>query len=189
MWKGGGSKEDYLSTNCMGLQNEFNEGLGPTSHTKLRARDQVNFKHSHWWERRSRSKFASHYDGGTNEACKCKMDVKSIRILTWHWMDHVSWSLGYFQQPPLRGRPHTTLGDHGTPNAHNHGFIILLWVDIHRKSIWLRAWSQIITAHYTRTYVTMLHDFGDVLGWALDTSFGALTISWSQLLARVWNGL
>ena len=31
----------------------------------------------------------------------------------------------------------------------------------------------------------MLHDFGGVSGWPLDTFFWALTISWAQLLARV----
>jgi hypothetical protein len=52
------------------------------------------FKHSHWWKRRSWSKFASHYPRGTNGVCECNMDVKSTRIPTWHQMDHVSWSLG-----------------------------------------------------------------------------------------------
>ena len=36
----------------------------------------------------------------TNGVSKCKMDVKSTWISTWHQMDHVSWSLG--------GRPTTT---------------------------------------------------------------------------------
>ena len=36
--------------------------------------------------------------------------------------------------------------------------------------------------------MTTLHDFGGVLGWSLDTFFWALTISWSQLLARVLGG-
>ena len=35
------------------------------------------FKHSHWWNWQSRSKFASHYPWGTNGVCECKMDVKS----------------------------------------------------------------------------------------------------------------
>jgi hypothetical protein len=35
------------------------------------------------------------------------MDVKSIWIPTWRQMDHVSWSLGLFQKPLLRGRPNT----------------------------------------------------------------------------------
>jgi hypothetical protein len=54
----------------------------------------LNFKHSHWWKWRSRSKFASHNSWGTNGVCECKMDVKSTWIPTWHRMDHVSWSLG-----------------------------------------------------------------------------------------------
>ena len=46
-----------------------------TSHTRVRARDQLHFKHSRWWKRRSRSKFASHYAWGTNGVCECKMNV------------------------------------------------------------------------------------------------------------------
>jgi hypothetical protein len=42
-----------------------------------------------------------------------------------------------------------------------------------------------MTSHYTRGSMTTLHDFGGVLGQPLDTSFGALTISWSRLLAHV----
>ena len=71
----------------------------------------VHFKHSHWWKW-SRSKLASHYDAwGTNGVCECKMDVKFTWIPTWHWLDHVSWS--------LVGRPNTKSRDHGTPNTHN----------------------------------------------------------------------
>ena len=59
----------------------------------------LHVKHSHWWKRRSRSKFASHYAWGTNGVlCECKMDVKSTWILTWYQMDHVSWSLGLFSK-------------------------------------------------------------------------------------------
>jgi hypothetical protein len=39
---------------------------------------------------------------------ECEMDVKSTWSLTWHRMDHVSWSLGlFFQNPPLGGRFNT----------------------------------------------------------------------------------
>ena len=50
----------------------------------------LHFKHSHWWERRSRSKFSSHYPWGTNGVCECKMDVKSTWIPTRHRLDCVS---------------------------------------------------------------------------------------------------
>jgi hypothetical protein len=53
----------------------------------------LHFKHSHWWKRRSRSNFASHYVWRTNGVCECKMDVKSTWIPTWHQMGRVSWSL------------------------------------------------------------------------------------------------
>ena len=58
----------------------------------------LHFKHSHWWERRSRSNFVKHYAWGTNGVCECKMDAKSTWILTWHRMEHVSWSLGLFSK-------------------------------------------------------------------------------------------
>ena len=45
----------------------------------------VHFKHSNWWERRSRSKFAtSHYAWGTIGVCECTMDVTSTWIPMWH---------------------------------------------------------------------------------------------------------
>ena len=47
----------------------------------------LHFEHSHWWERRSRSKFASHCAWRTNGVCECKMYVKSTWIATQHWMD------------------------------------------------------------------------------------------------------
>ena len=86
----------------------------------------LHFKLSHWWKRRSRSKFAPHYARGTNGVCACKMDVKSKWIPTWHRMDHVSWSLDYVQKPPRGGRPNTKPWDHGTPNTHNRWFISIL---------------------------------------------------------------
>ena len=94
--------------------------------------------------------------------------------------------------------PHTKLGDHDTPNAHNVrwyysilSYVSTEWIKIHWNSICLRTRSQ-MTSHYTSYYtwgsVTTLHGFGGVLGRPLDTFFWALTISWSRLLARVWGG-
>ena len=40
----------------------------------------LHFKHSHWWKRRGRSKFTSHYAWGTNGVCGCKMDIQSTWI-------------------------------------------------------------------------------------------------------------
>jgi hypothetical protein len=114
----------------------------------------LHFKHSHWWKRRSRSKFAPHFAWGTNIVCECKMDVKSTWIPTWHQMDHISWSLALFLKPALGGRPHTKPGDHGTLYAHNHWFILFYhvwgpaWIDIHWNSIGLRARPH-MTSHCT----------------------------------------
>ena len=113
----------------------------------------LHFKHSHWWKRWSWSKFASHYAWETNGVCECKMDVKSTWILTWRRLDHVSWSLGLFQKPPLEGRPDTKLGDHYTPNVHNRWCILFYhvwepaWIKICWNSNCLRAQSR-MTSHY-----------------------------------------
>ena len=73
--------------------------LRATSHTRLRACDHYTSSTLiGTWKRESQSKFASHYTWGTNGAHKCKMDVKSTWIPTWHQMDHVSWSLGLFSK-------------------------------------------------------------------------------------------
>ena len=56
------------------------------------------------------------------------------------------------------------------------------WIEIHRKSTWLRAQSH-MASHYTWGFVSKLHDLGGVLGRPWDTFFWALIISWSRLLA------
>jgi hypothetical protein len=101
--------------------------------------------------------------------------------------------LYYFQKPPLGGRSNTKPGDYDTPNTHNRWFIWFYhvwgpaWIETHWNNIWLRARSH-ITSHDTRGLVTTLHDFGGVLGRPLEPFLWALTIPWSQLLARVWSG-
>ena len=64
---------------------------------------------------------------------------------------------------------------------------VIHMIRIHWYNFWLRTQSQ-MTSHYTWGSVITLHVFGGVLGQPLDTFFWALTISWSQLLARVWSG-
>ena len=79
----------------------------------------------------------------------------------------------YFQKPSPGCRPNTKLGDHATPNTHNHWFTLFYhvwrptWIDIHWNSSWLRAQSHMIS-HYTWGSVTTLDDFGGVLGRALE---------------------
>jgi hypothetical protein len=98
-----------------------------------------------------------------------------------------------FSKPPFGGRPNTKLEDHGTPNAHNHWFILFYhvwrpaWMKIQWNSIRLRTQSH-MTSHYTWGSVTTLHDFGGVLRQPLSTFFWAPTISWSQLSARGCSG-
>ena len=117
------------------------------------------------------------------DGCNVYMDSHmasngSCFVVTWTIFKSIFWR---------GGRLNTKQGDHGTPNTHNCWFILihhgwgLAWIEIYWDSIWLRARSH-MTSHYTWGFVTILHDFGGVLGRPLDTFFWALTISWSWLL-------
>jgi hypothetical protein len=94
--------------------------------------------------------------------------------------------LDYFQEPPLGGRLNTKPGDHGTPNTHNHFFILFYqvwgpsWI---KKFIELAfGWGlgHVLTSHYTWRPVTVIHDFGGVLGRPLDTFFRARAFGLSK---------
>ena len=68
---------------------------------------------------------------------------------------YIALNRSYFLEvTPIQNR-----GDHGTPNARNHWFILLYhvwgpaWIEIHWYSIWLRAHSH-MTSHYTWGSVT-----------------------------------
>jgi hypothetical protein len=137
----------------------------------------------------------SHYAWGTNGVCVCKMDGCKVYVDSYMASNGSCFMVTRinFKQPPLRGRPDPLSGDHDTPNAHNQSLILFYhvwgpgWIKIHWNSIRLRA-GRIWLSHYTWGSMTTLHDFGGVLGRPLDTFFWAITISWSQLLVRVWSG-
>ena len=133
----------------------------------------------------------SHHTRGTNKVHECKMDVKSTWIPTWHPNGScfmVTWTIfiNHLLQVGLTQNWETmTLQNLTTVDW----FYFIMcedpaWIEIHWNSIRLRAWSH-MASHYTWGSVTTLHDFGSALGRPLDTFFWALTISWSQLLARV----
>ena len=145
------------------------------------------FKHSHWWRKRSRSKFASHYTWVTNGVCEWKVDVRSTWIPTWHQMGHVSWSLGLFTKTTSWRLGLTQPGDHGTPNAYNHCFNLFYhvwgpaWIEIHWKSIWLRPghiWLHTTLEDMWPHYMVLGVTWDNL--WTL--FFWALTISWSWLM-------
>ena len=104
----------------------------------------LHFKHSHWWKKRSRSKFASHYAWETNRVCECKMDCKV-------YMDSytalygssfmVIWTI--FKNHLLEVGCWFSLFHHVWRSA---------WIEIHWNSIWLRAWSH-MTSHFTWRWV------------------------------------
>ena len=91
-------KSWWTSTSCFSTST----GASVTSKSHVTHKTEspwpLDLKHSRWWKRRRRSKFASHYARGPNRVCECKMDVKSTWIPTWHQMDRVSWSLGLFSK-------------------------------------------------------------------------------------------
>ena len=64
-----------------------------------------------------------------------------------------------------------------------------IWIEIYWNSIWFRVWLQ-MTLHYTWGPVTILHDFGSVVGWPLCSQFGALgfCVKWPYTLFIVKGG-
>ena len=141
--------------------------LRATSHTRLRARD--HFKQCHWWKRQRQSKFASQYALGTNGVYKGIQDGCEVYMDSYMASNGscfmVTWIIfrSYLLEVGLTQNRYSGC-------SQPSGFVLFM------------------TSHYTWGYVTTLHDVGGVLGQLLDTFFWALTISWSRLLARVWNG-
>ena len=151
-----------------------------TSHTRLRARDHYT----------SRTLIGGKAGAGPSSLLHTMVEgpteyVNARWMYSLHGFLHgIEWimfhgHLDYSQKPLLGGKPNTKLGDHGILNTCNCWFILFYhargpaWIDIRWNSIWLRArWHMI--SHYTRGSVTTLHDFGGVLGRALDTIFWVL---------------
>ena len=103
------------------------------------------------------------------------MEVKSTWVPFLHGIEWIMYHahLDYFEKPPLGGRLNTKPGDHGTPNAHNHWLTLLYhdwgpaWIEIHWKSIWLRA---LVT--YDFTLHLRIHDHTTWFWWCVGTAFG-----------------
>ena len=152
------SSSNHIPINCRGLVEKNKPLKGRFTH-ETESMWPIHFTHSHQWKWRSWSTFASHYPWGTNKICECKMDVKSTWIPTWHRMVIFYWHLDFFQKPLLGGRPNTKLGDYGTPNTHNHCFIMFYhiwepaWIETPWRSIWFKARSH-MTSHYIIGSVT-----------------------------------
>ena len=113
----------------------------------------LHFRHSHWWERRSQSKFASHYARGTKwsmwmqDGCKAYMDSYMASNGSCFM---VTWNIFNLEV----GDQTQKLGDHGTPNGHNCLIILFYhvwgptWIEIHWNNIWLTVRSHM-------TYTTL----------------------------------
>jgi hypothetical protein len=101
--------------------------LRATSHTKLRARDHYT----------SNTLIGGKGWAGPSSLLHTTLEGP-MECVNARWMESlhkflhgIKWimfhgHLDYFQKPPLGGRSNTKLGDHGTPNAHNRWFILLL---------------------------------------------------------------
>jgi hypothetical protein len=127
-----------------------------------------------WSDVHIKNPIKNSYQDGLGRTTQALDHVVVVHILIW---DKKSLKLtNIVIKPPLGGRSITKPRDHGTPNAHNHWFILFYdvwgsaWVEIHWNSIWLRARSH-MASHNPRGSVTILHDFGGVLGRPLDILF------------------
>ena len=154
----------------------------------------LHFKHSHWWRRRSRSKFASHYAWGTNgvmwmqDGWKVYMDSYMTSNGSWvrgqldwfFFLNHLL-EVGLKQNWGIMGLRTLTTIDLSylvmCEEPHEHKFIEI--------AFGLGSSTYEFTLHWGP--VTTLHDFGCVLGRLLDTFFWAPTISCSHLLAHAWS--
>ena len=92
-------------------------------------------------------------EGLTEYMCKCKMDVKSTRILSYMTLNGscfmVTWTTfkNHLLEVGLTQKP----GDHDTPNAHNHWFILLyhVWTHVNRNSLKQHLVEDPVTYDFT----------------------------------------
>jgi hypothetical protein len=157
----------YLSCSILHSKGHFThetENPGPYHFT---------FKHSHWWKRRSRSKFASHYAWGTNgvykwmqDGCKVYMAPNgSCFMVTWIVFKNHLLDVGLTQNwHPEHSQSvvYSILSYVKTP--HEYKFIEFLF-------IWLRTRSHMTSLHTWGSVIT-LHDVG--------MAFGTLSFGLSQ---------
>ena len=198
---------DYLLFLFMDWLAGRTKHLGPL-HTRDRgACDHLlHFKHSHWWNGRSRSKFASHYAWGIDRVCEwmqdgCEVYMDSYMVLNGSCF-MVIWiviKIHLLEVNPTQNQETMALRMFATV-----GLIYFImcegraWMKIYWNSIWLRARIHVIS-HYTWGSVTIVDDFGDDSGRPLDTFFGdsqfhghgigfvcrvALTYRWAWLSLR-----
>ena len=98
-WADGASLTSFLlllGTWCL-LALSTGEVKGASPHTRLGARDHCIFKHSHWWEKRSRPKLAFTLRLRDQRRKWMQDGYKSLHAFL-HGIEivHVSWSLGLF---------------------------------------------------------------------------------------------
>jgi hypothetical protein len=145
----------------------------------------LHFNHSHWWKRRSWSKFASHYTWGTNknkwmrDGCKIYMDSYMASngsgfMVTWTIFKNHLLEVGLTQfQETMALWNRTTIDLSHFIMCEDLG-----WIEIHWNCIRLRAWSHIYDLR-SRDHTTWF--------WkCFETTFGHFLLA--QLLARVWSG-
>ena len=135
----------------------------------------LHFKHSHWWERWSQSKFTPRLRDQRSmwmqDGCKSLHGfLHGIKWIMFH--GHLDYFKNRFLEVGLTQIPKTMA-------LWTLTTIILSCVRtsmnrISWNNIWLRARSH-TSSRYTWESVITLHDFGSVLGRPLDTFFQALS--------------
>ena len=121
----------------------------------------IHFKHSHWWKRQSRSKFAtSHYARGTNGGCMwmqdgCKVCMDSY-VASYGSCFMVTWTIleKYFTEVGLT-QNWETMALWMLKTIDFLFYFYHVWgptrIKIHWYSIWSRAWSHTRSgSHCTR---------------------------------------
>ena len=79
----------------------------------------LHFKYSHWWKRRSRSKFTLQCARGTIRVSERTMDAKFTWMPTWHPIGSCFIFIGLFSKTAFGGRPNRKPGDHDNPLIHS----------------------------------------------------------------------
>jgi len=151
----------------------------------------LHFKHSHWWKRWGRSKFASsHYAWGTNGGSMwmqdgCKVDMDSYKASNG----------SCFMVTGTFFKTHRLEVDL-TWNRETVALQLLVYSILSSVRTWIKKFIE-IAFHWACSHV-WLHTTLEGLwphcmilevSWdGLWTPSFGITVTWSQLLARVWSG-
>jgi hypothetical protein len=155
----------------------------------------LHIKHSDWWKRRSRSKFAlqlclREQSMWMRDGCKVYIDSYmapngSCFMVTWIIIKYHHLEVDLTQNK-------ATMALQNLTTIYSIYFILCedpAWIEIHWNSIWMRIRSH-MTSHYTWGFVTALHDFWWSWNglWILSFGLSQFHSHGPWLLAPLWSG-